>query len=591
MDDLSPGSPRQIGGYRLLATLGEGGMGRVHLALAPDGRLAAVKQVHSRFKRDEAFRARFRREVAASRRVPGAYTAAVLDAGPDAEIPWLASVFIAGPSLREAVELAGPLPLEAVGRLAVGLASALTEIHQAGLVHRDLKPGNVILAEDGPRVIDFGIARAMDGTTELTHAGAVLGSSAFMSPEQAEGRQAGPASDVFALGALLVTAATGQGPFPGKSAAQVLYNVVHHQPDLRMLPPELRRVVEMCLAKDPAERPTAEQLLRELPPVYPDPQPWPAPVHAAIAQQQAMARNALATKPARRRGLGIGLAVGVVALLAVGAIMVDDNPGTATPSLTETASSPPDPLTVDKLRAVNPCALLDGVPVPGSAPLRPNPPSDFDSCEFRTNADMVVLAIGATTSTGGTPELFDGLPGFVDTGTSGCEARVPLLSRPGWAVLVRAQTGRWDTLCERAKTVLTEAIKRIREGRAQWDQAGSLAALNPCEVIGKALAERVLGSAVQVVQRSLRVCEWETATTSLSLQFMRTPALPGEPVRVAGITMYQRKPDEGGCDLHWVHRQATAGLAEAVNITYGGKDGDPCSQARQFAEAVVPVLG
>lgn len=208
--------PAEVGPYRVLAELGRGGMGRVLLGAGPDGRLVAVKQVHERFAADAAFRARFRREVAASRRVSGAYTAAVMDADVEAVTPWLASVFVVGPSLADAVESGGPLPSDAVHGLAVGLATALVEIHRAGLIHRDLKPGNVLLAEDGVRVIDFGIARAVEEDAELTHTGGVIGSPAFMSPEQAEGRALTPASDVFSLASLLALALSGRSPFEGR---------------------------------------------------------------------------------------------------------------------------------------------------------------------------------------------------------------------------------------------------------------------------------------------------------------------------------------------------------------------------------------
>ncbi|WP_318209056.1 serine/threonine-protein kinase [Streptomyces sp. SJL17-1] len=294
MRPLGPTDPRTAGPYGLLAELGRGGMGRVFLGAAPDGRLAAVKQVHARLAADEDFRARFRREVAASRRVSGACTAAVMDADTEAATPWLASVFVAGPSLGAAVERSGTLPVETVRRLAVQLATALDEIHRAGLIHRDLKPENVLLAEDGARVIDFGIARAAEAgagagaghVTELTGTGLVVGSPAFMSPEQAEGKELTPASDVFSLGSVLTLASTGASPFAGPSTFQALYNVVHTEPDLTAVPAGLRPLVTWCLAKDPAARPTPAQLLASLGPAAPVARQWPPAVHAAIAEQR-----------------------------------------------------------------------------------------------------------------------------------------------------------------------------------------------------------------------------------------------------------------------------------------------------------------
>ncbi|MFE5594913.1 protein kinase [Streptomyces sp. NPDC056549] len=289
MELLGESDAPVLGPYRLVAELGRGGMGRVLLGVTPDGRLAAVKVVRSQFVEDDGFRTRFRREVKASRRVSGAYTAAVVDADADAPLPWLASVFVPGPPLSEVVENVGPLPAKTAARLAAGLAAALAEIHRARLIHRDLKPSNVLLASDGPRVIDFGIARATDsqGGTEITHTGWLVGSPAFMSPEQAEGRELTPASDVFSLGTVLVYACTGQSPFAGPAAPQTLYNVVHTEPDLASLPDELRGLVARCLAKDPSQRPTPAGILESLGRLAPSARPWPATVYALIDTQHA----------------------------------------------------------------------------------------------------------------------------------------------------------------------------------------------------------------------------------------------------------------------------------------------------------------
>lgn len=289
MKPLGASDPREVGRYRVIAELGVGAMGRVLLGYGADGRLVAVKQVRPQLADDDGFRARFHREVTASRKVSGAYTAAVLDADADAPIPWLASVFIPGPSLREAVDGTGPLPEDAVLRLAAGLAAALAEIHRVGLVHRDLKPSNVLLTEDGPRVIDFGIARAAesDGSTELTRAGWLVGSPGFMSPEQAEGRPLTPASDVFSLGCVLVMACTGQSPFAGPSMPRIVYNLVHSEPDLTAIPQRVRLIIQSCLAKDPTSRPAPAQLLEMIGPIAPSARPWPPQVHRLIAKQHA----------------------------------------------------------------------------------------------------------------------------------------------------------------------------------------------------------------------------------------------------------------------------------------------------------------
>ncbi|MQY09286.1 serine/threonine-protein kinase [Actinomadura macrotermitis] len=279
--------PLWMGSFRAVAELGQGGMGRVLLAVAPDGRLVAVKQVHPELAEDAGFRARFRREVAASRKVSGAYTAAVLDADTEARTPWLASEFVPGPSLSQALSAAGPLPEEAVRLLAAGLAQALVDVHRAGLVHRDLKPSNVLLAKDGVRVIDFGIARAAEGSTKLTHTGAMVGSPLFMAPEQVQGLPPTGAADVFSLGSTLVMACTGEPPFAGTSVPGVLYNVAHGAPNLEAVPQALRSFIEPCLAKDPAGRPSPLELLRAIGAVTPTSRPWPEAVYRLAAEQRA----------------------------------------------------------------------------------------------------------------------------------------------------------------------------------------------------------------------------------------------------------------------------------------------------------------
>ncbi len=260
---LQAGDPQQVGPYRLLGRLGAGGMGQVFLARSAGGRLVAVKVIRPELASDPGFRARFSREIALARRVSGLFTAVVVDADVAGLMPWLATAYVAGPSLDDAVAGQGPLPADSVLTLAAGLAEGLQAIHAAGLVHRDLKPSNVLLAGDGPRVIDFGISQAAEGSV-LTQTGMVLGSPGFMSPEQAEGRQVGPASDVFSLGAVLAFAASGRGPFGAGSTPSLMYRVVFHEPDTSHLPVRIRALVERCLAKDPGQRPTPADLLAQL---------------------------------------------------------------------------------------------------------------------------------------------------------------------------------------------------------------------------------------------------------------------------------------------------------------------------------------
>ncbi|MFE7774391.1 serine/threonine-protein kinase [Streptomyces sp. NPDC057445] len=267
MQPLEAGEPRTVGAYRLLGRLGAGGMGRVYLARSEGGRTVAVKVVHPHFALDEQFRARFRREVAAARRVGGAWTAPVLDADPDAPVPWVATGYVAGPSLGQAVAEHGPLPEHTVRTLGAGLAEALAAVHALDLVHRDVKPSNVLLALDGPRLIDFGIARATDGTASLTTTGVSVGSPGYMAPEQIVGKDGVTgAADIFSLGAVLAYAATGAAPFQGDSSAALLYKVVHEEPELSALAGQLRELVAACLAKDPSERPAPGDLARRLAP-------------------------------------------------------------------------------------------------------------------------------------------------------------------------------------------------------------------------------------------------------------------------------------------------------------------------------------
>lgn len=300
MQPLKPDDPRVAGEFRLRARLGSGGMGQVYLGYSPAGRAVAVKICHPEFAADPAFVARFAREVAAARAVNGLYTAPVIDAGPGDSPPWLATSYVPGPSLHQAVTGHGPLPAPAVWRLAAGLAEALQAVHACGLVHRDLKPTNVLLAPDGPRVIDFGIACALDGTV-LTAVGHSVGTPGYIAPEQVGGQPVTPASDVFALGSVLCFAATGRTPFGAGEPSAVLYRVVHAEPAVGIAPGPLRSLVVGCLAKNPADRPNLGQVLRacqaQMPQLGgPSASFWPGQVAALIAGYQA-GPDAAATVP------------------------------------------------------------------------------------------------------------------------------------------------------------------------------------------------------------------------------------------------------------------------------------------------------
>jgi outer membrane protein assembly factor BamB len=295
MDALTATDLRAVGEFRLLARLGSGGMGQVFLGSSLAGRMVAVKVIHAELSRDVEFVRRFRHEVEAAQKVSGWYTAPVVAAGVDDNPPWLATAFVPGPSLDDIVTRHGPLPVPAVWRLAAGLAEALRAIHGTGLVHRDLKPANVLLAIDGPRVIDFGISRAVTADTRLTATGTVIGTLSFMSPEQVQAQETGPGSDTFSLGSVLAFAASGAGPFsvaPGAPSAAVMFRIVHGEPDLGAVPAELRGLIEACLAKDPQGRPdlgrvaafatSAAERLGLSPAAF-----WPREVAGVIQAQQA----------------------------------------------------------------------------------------------------------------------------------------------------------------------------------------------------------------------------------------------------------------------------------------------------------------
>ncbi|MEW2220265.1 serine/threonine-protein kinase [Streptomyces sp. NPDC006990] len=264
-EELGANDPREIGQYQLLRRLGRGGMGQVFLGRSPGGRLVAVKLVHPELANNTQFRLRFANEVIAARKVGGFYTAQVVDADPAGDPPWLVTAYIPGPSLHQVVQAQGSLPESALRVLGSGLAEGLAAVHAVDLVHRDLKPANVIVADDGPRVIDFGIARALEGTgdtTQLTQS--AIGTPGYMSPEQARGHTTGPESDVFALGCVLAFAATGHAPYGSGRPEVILYRTIHEAPDLTGVPTGLAQFIKQCLASDPAARPSLASVLDRL---------------------------------------------------------------------------------------------------------------------------------------------------------------------------------------------------------------------------------------------------------------------------------------------------------------------------------------
>lgn len=372
MEELRSEDPRWIGAYRLLGRLGAGGMGRVYLARSERGRTVAVKLVRAELASGEEFRARFRQEVQAARRVGGRWTAPVLDADTEAEVPWLATGYIAGPTLRRVVTTDhGPLPEESVRVLGAGLAHALRDIHAAGLIHRDLKPSNVLITIDGPRVIDFGIARALETVTGgLTHPGALLGSPGFMSPEQVRGDRVTTACDIFCLGSVLAYAINGRQPFgaAGSGVHAQMFRITQEPPDLGELPDGLRELVADCLAKEPARRPGLDEVLERLGDGGPsDVGPWlPGTLVAQLGRHAVALLEAETPAPEKPAAETPGDA----AALAEASVPKASRPGAVAPeaSVPDAAAQKAAPAAV---RTPTVTAAAPGIPSPVARPVRP----------------------------------------------------------------------------------------------------------------------------------------------------------------------------------------------------------------------------
>ena len=283
-EPLRPWDPEMIGPYVVLGRRGAGSMGQVYLGRSSAGRLVAVKTIKVELAEEAGFRTRFSQEVAAARKVSGVFTAAVVEADPDADLPWLATAYVPAPTLSRMIQVCGPMPVRTVNWLAAGCAEALESIHGAGLVHQDLKPSNVLVAPDGPRVIDFGVARAAE-RMELTVSRGAVGTPAYMAPEQArDPHQASVASDVYSLGATLLFAATGHPPYLGASVHDVLARLATEEPDLSGLPAELASLIMACLDRVPRDRPTSSAILAQLGP-FTEAQPYGSdPAHAYLPE-------------------------------------------------------------------------------------------------------------------------------------------------------------------------------------------------------------------------------------------------------------------------------------------------------------------
>ncbi|MEV3950922.1 serine/threonine-protein kinase [Streptomyces halstedii] len=389
MDQLTHDDPSHIGPYRLLARLGAGGMGEVYLARSGGGRTVAVKLVRSELATEPEFRRRFAQEIAAARRVGGRWTAAVLDADTDAAAPWVATAYVPGPSLHAVLAgRAEPLPERSVRILGHRLAQALTAVHTAGLIHRDLKPANVLVTIDGPRVIDFGIARALDAVTadgKLTRTGAVIGSPGYMSPEQVRGETLTPVSDVFSLGSVLAFAGTRRHPFGSSESGMhaVMYRIAQEEPDLTGLPEGLTELVGACLAKDPAERPSPDEVVARTEEVAADTEPWlPAGLIAELGRKAAELLDS--EGPAHR----------------VPARPAGPPPGATPPPPTTaptTGVTPPLPAA--------PPTPLPSVPMPAAAPTPPPPSTPPVPAAEPTPPPVSAPAAASATPPAATPPL------------------------------------------------------------------------------------------------------------------------------------------------------------------------------------------
>ncbi|MFE3192966.1 serine/threonine protein kinase [Nocardia sp. NPDC059240] len=619
---LGPDDPVMIGGYRTLAKLGAGGMGRVLLGAGPDGRLVAIKQIHAHLLDGYEYRARFRQEISASTRVSGAFTAPVIDFDVDAAQPWLASAFMLGVPLDRVIAEHAPLPVPAVRALAVGLAVALHDIHAAGLVHRDLKPANVILAADGPRVIDFGIAKLNDASG-LTETGAALGSPAYMSPEQALAEPITPASDIFALGSLLVTAATGAAPFAAPSMAYTLFNIAHSEPDLSRVPEQLRGWIAACLHKDPRQRPTPGQLLDHLGRLPGGDAPWPAPVHESIRAQagqlsgivaspyatQVISRSgrhaglatgtarpgtvaALRARRGRRLGLVAGLAVLVLTLVAAGiAVLVKPEPAAG--------QHLPEP-GLAQLRAADPCAWARQS-LPASVPDGSGFAADTSSwtwaqgdefgCEVKSGDASLWIKVGesinlASTATGATA---DGFPILADTGAAYgdvCYRGVDLSGSGGkWGIQFQVHP---STSCVLAQQILSGMITTRHRIPVHPDRA-TLAEVDPCALIPREQLDPLIGPLPQQPTTvTAHTCVWDgTDSVRTDFELLGKSGGSSSPVDLGdGVQALIDDSDDGVCYLDYVYR-TVGDNREVLNLIVDGLQSGDKTKVCATAETIM----
>ncbi|MFF2552644.1 serine/threonine-protein kinase [Nocardia sp. NPDC058058] len=621
---LAQGDPQQIGRYRILGILGSGGMGRVLLGAGPDGRLVAVKQVHAHLLGEREYRSRFLREVTASTRVSGAFTAPVIDFDVDASAPWLASVFVVGVPLDSAVSQYGPLPPSAVRMLAAGLASALQEIHRAGLIHRDLKPANVLLAADGPRVIDFGIAQLSENPEGLTEVGSVLGSPGYMSPEQALSEPLTPASDVFSLGSLLFMAATGASPFAAFTLAYTLFNIVHVEADLSGVPTELRELLAPCLSKDPAARPTPTQILDYLGRLEGFGRPWPEPILHEIGglgtELAALAADPEATSvlPGARRNSQaaqrvVELASGrqrrrsrtLVALLAVIIALVATS-GAAWVRWGRTADQTTalPALTLAQLREADSCAWLRtalGSSIPaGLASAWPEAvaawtftPTWVWGCEASAGTQTLTFEPGAHLfALTQTTAIAAGQPVFAREADTYCgRALRSGDAQQRWGLYVEARN---QSQCALAEYVLTR-IASVSTVPRLADADRVLAGVDPCALVDRGTLTSLIGALPDAPKEvSAHTCVWEgSAQATINLRLL-DPSIPADREIDLGEGRTLLAPvskTAAICSRDYVVRQTTQHREQVEISVQGDSDNEKhCGAAEDIARVVVDKL-
>ncbi|MEV6063522.1 serine/threonine-protein kinase [Nocardia asteroides] len=612
MKPLGPQDPGRLGRNRLLAVIGNGGMGQVLLGQGPDGRLVAVKRISRQFTGSPEFRARFRREVLASQQVTGAYTAGVVDHDAESETPWLASEYIPGPSLQEMVGEYGRLTVSGLKLLATGLAMALLEIHRTGLVHRDLKPSNILLTNDGPRVIDFGIARALEDDVTLTATGAVLGSPAYMSPEQAECRTLTAASDVFAVGAVLAMAATGASPFDAASTPQVLYNVLYTAPDTATIPQPVRALVDACLSKDPAQRPTPEQLLDAASRIEAEPV-WPVRIRRRIGEYQAEAASWAdgTAKPApepveqpKRAWSRIAAAAAVVSALVLGATALW---GIGVEGDAVAMDDPPLALSVDESRRLDLCELVKpavlGEIGTATGEIVPN---GVHSCSivYRDQAGRKVQL----TLENGAP--VDQVKGRTPMGSTinwmpvlgrnkearSCDRSVVAQSGLPMALTLSSSTFDNGDTCPEVERGLIAVVRRLAVNPPLRElPADSVLRLDPCALLDSADIGSVTGDPAR--SRTVHGCVADGREGYVALDLddrLRPDNVVGGKVRptrtIAGRTVNVQTENANYCELAFMTRPSRDDQAEQVRIMYSAYKPGPLSPCDAAATLFAPVL-